>query len=200
MFALDPDVRGACGGLGHSGRLPDRRRSRGRAGARRTRPRARSSVRRPSWLPFGSVDYQRHGDEASVREAIAAAADGMDALLLPGFPLTHPDHEWLGRALAERSAGMPRSGPLRGAAVCATNAGRASCAVLGRGRAGTTPVFEALPMRPRDQLRKWRAIRCYRPSFRCSACTERPSRAPLDPARREDRLGTSRADALAGLA
>jgi LmbE family N-acetylglucosaminyl deacetylase len=54
-----------------------------------------------SWLPFGSVDYERHGEDDDVRAAVGAALTGADAVLLPGSPLSHPDHVWLVRALAE---------------------------------------------------------------------------------------------------
>lgn len=59
----------------------------------------------PSWLPFGSVDYERHGDETEVRSRVLEALAGADAVLLPGSPLTHPDHAWLVRTLA--SPGIP---------------------------------------------------------------------------------------------
>ena len=53
----------------------------------------------PVWLPYGSVDYERHGDEAEIRARVAEATVGADRVLLPGAPLTHPDHAWLVRAL-----------------------------------------------------------------------------------------------------
>ena len=53
----------------------------------------------PVWLTFGSVDYDRHGDEQSVRESVVARLDGADSVLLPGHPLSHPDHAWLVAAL-----------------------------------------------------------------------------------------------------
>lgn len=53
----------------------------------------------PVWLSYGSVDYERHGDEAEIRARVAEAIAGADHVLLPGAPLTHPDHAWLVRAL-----------------------------------------------------------------------------------------------------
>ncbi len=53
----------------------------------------------PVWLPFGSVDYERHGDEADVRRAAVEAVGAADRVLLPGSPLSHPDHEWLVQTL-----------------------------------------------------------------------------------------------------
>jgi len=54
----------------------------------------------PTWLPFGSIDYDRHASDDEVVES-ALEAIGADAfVLLPGFPLTHPDHAWLVDLLA----------------------------------------------------------------------------------------------------
>ena len=56
----------------------------------------------PRWLPFGSVDFERHGDDEDVVRAVRDVV-GEDALvLLPGWPLTHPDHAWLEALLGER--------------------------------------------------------------------------------------------------
>jgi hypothetical protein len=97
-----------------------------------------------------------------VRRAVAAAIDGADLVLLPGFPLTHPDHEWLMRTLA--GGGLDRrklalyaeqpytrrvgAGPLVPAWV--------SEAV------GRVSAFEPVRTQTRDRLAKWRAIRHYR--------------------------------------
>lgn len=117
----------------------------------------------PVWLPFGSVDYERHGNEAEVRRAVARAVAGADTVLLPGFPLTHPDHEWLVRTLvphvepdtaraahrfglyAEQPYTRRVGGPPE---VPAWLAGDAS--------------FEPRRAAPRDRLAKWRAIQEYR--------------------------------------
>jgi LmbE family N-acetylglucosaminyl deacetylase len=104
---------------------------------------------RPVWLPYGSVDYDRHGDEDEVREAVLAAVDGADSVIVPGLPLSHPDHLWLaelldgalGRGRGARYAEQPYT---RRAAVDPAAAGFAHTAV-----------------RLRDRVAKWRAIRCY---------------------------------------
>ena len=54
----------------------------------------------PRWLPFGSVDFERHGDDDDVWEAVRARVEGADVVLVPGSPLTHPDHAWLNGLLA----------------------------------------------------------------------------------------------------
>ncbi len=49
----------------------------------------------PMWLPFGSVDYERHASNEEVLEAVRDAVGEDSLVLLPGFPLSHPDHSWL---------------------------------------------------------------------------------------------------------
>ena len=64
----------------------------------------------PIWLPFGSVDYERHGDEAEIQRRVAEASAGADEVLLPGAPLTHPDHAWLVRTLVGSDLSCGRLG------------------------------------------------------------------------------------------
>jgi LmbE family N-acetylglucosaminyl deacetylase len=49
----------------------------------------------PTWLPFGSVDYERHASDEEVLGAVLDAVGEDSLVLLPGFPLSHPDHGWL---------------------------------------------------------------------------------------------------------
>ena len=103
----------------------------------------------PVWLPYGSVDYDRHGDEAEVRAAVLRALDGADWVVVPGLPLTHPDHAWLAELLA----------------------GALSHARVGRYaeqpytlRAAVDPAaagFARTSVRLDDGIAKWRAIRRY---------------------------------------
>ena len=102
----------------------------------------------PVWLSFGSVDYDRHGDEDDVRRAVRDAVAGADLVLLPGFPLSHPDHEWLAQTLA---AGPP-----------AARVGLYAEQPYTR-RVGRDPQsFRRVATQLQDRLAKWRAIRCYR--------------------------------------
>ena len=56
----------------------------------------------PRWLPFGSVDYERHGDDTAVWDAVHQVVDGAEVVLVPGSPLEHPDHAWLHDLLVAR--------------------------------------------------------------------------------------------------
>lgn len=116
----------------------------------------------PVWLPFGSVDYERHGDEEDVRRAVTPAVDGADLVLVPGFPLTHPDHEWLVRTLA---AGGPVG---RRVALYAEQPYTCRVGVEPKlpdwlsEAVGGASAFAPLRAQPRNRLAKWRAIRHYR--------------------------------------
>jgi LmbE family N-acetylglucosaminyl deacetylase len=48
----------------------------------------------PVWLPFSDHQYERGGSDAEIRAAVIEAG-GSSLVLLPGFPLEHPDHRWL---------------------------------------------------------------------------------------------------------
>lgn len=50
----------------------------------------------PVWLPFRDEQYAGRDDDA-LREALEPLLAGADALLTPGFPLVHRDHERLTR-------------------------------------------------------------------------------------------------------
>ncbi len=103
----------------------------------------------PVWLPFGSGDYELHGAETEVRDALLRALEGADSVLVPGFPLSHPDHAWLAKLLAG-ALGRWRVG--RYAEQPYTH------------RAGSDPAgagFERVPARLDDRIAKWRAIRRY---------------------------------------
>jgi LmbE family N-acetylglucosaminyl deacetylase len=59
----------------------------------------------PSWLSISEADYAAPRDEEAVWAAVAQAVAGADAVLVPGFPLTNPDHAWLSELLVRR---LPR--------------------------------------------------------------------------------------------
>jgi LmbE family N-acetylglucosaminyl deacetylase len=100
----------------------------------------------PRWLPFGSVDFERHGDDAAVWGAVHEVVDGAGAVLVPGSPLSHPDHAWLNALLSAkvppRALGLYAEQPY----------------TL---RAAGTPFANAT-VSARDRVAKWRAVRAYR--------------------------------------
>ena len=177
VFALDPDSTAPAGGW--DGRAGFR--TEGEAAvARRQEDRAACAIlgATPSWRPFGSVDYERHGDEEAVRQAISLAADGVDALLLPGFPLTHPDHEWLGRALAGTTIGCRRLGLYVEQPYARRTDGEPRVPPWAEEALGAQPVFRPVVASPRDRLAKWRAIRRYRSQLPLLGMTRSLRRRP----------------------
>jgi LmbE family N-acetylglucosaminyl deacetylase len=57
----------------------------------------------PVWLPFGAARDAPGAEGDEIWSAIADAARGADAILVPGFPLTYSEHEWLARLVLERA-------------------------------------------------------------------------------------------------
>jgi LmbE family N-acetylglucosaminyl deacetylase len=103
----------------------------------------------PVWLPFGSVDYERHGDEDEVRAAVENVVRGAGEVLVPGSPLTHPDHAWLVQVIGPVAAGAAR-------------VSRYAEQPYTRRDTGQPLGFERVRSSARDRLAKWRAIREYR--------------------------------------
>jgi LmbE family N-acetylglucosaminyl deacetylase len=157
VLALDPESEAPAGGWdGRAGFATE-----GEAAVRRRDEDRRACAvlgATPSWLPFGSVDYERHGSDDDVRARAGDALAGADAVLVPGSPLSHPDHAWLVRALAETPlpvVGLYAEQPYTRKDDAAPAAPSWLEDALG------TADFEPVGAVLRDRLAKWRAIRQY---------------------------------------
>ena len=117
----------------------------------------------PRWLPFGSVDFERHGDDDAVWHGIEVAVAGSDVVLVPGAPLTHPDHAWLHQLVRAR---VPESKLAFYAEQPYTL------------RQGAAP-FPSVRLGPRDRLSKWRAVRAYRSQLPLLGMRDGLRRGPL---------------------
>ena len=148
VLGCDPSSKAPAGGWDARGGFATEGES---ALARREEDRQACAVlgASPVWLPYGSGDYERHGAETEVRDAVLRALEGADSVLVPGLPLSHPDHAWLAELLAG-ALGRWRVG--RYAEQPYTR--RAQSDPAGAG-------FERVPARLDDRIAKWRAIRCY---------------------------------------
>jgi LmbE family N-acetylglucosaminyl deacetylase len=162
VFALDPGSTAETGGW--DGRAGFRTEG-DAARARREEDRAACAILgvTPLWLPFGSVDYERHGDEDAVWDAVRGTLEGAGVVLLPGSPLTHPDHEWLHTLVVER---LPAPRLARYAEQPYTL------------RASGAP-FARIDVGARDRLAKWRAVGAYRSQLPLLALAGRRSRLRL---------------------
>jgi len=158
VFALDPDSTTATGGWDRrAGFLTEGEAAR----ARREEDRVACAVLgvTPRWLPFGSVDYDRQGSDAEVWGAVTDALDAADVVLVPGFPLSHPDHARL-RTMAER---LPAG--VRGVYAEQPYTFREHA----------TP-FVPVAVGIRDRLAKWWAVRTYRSQLPLLGMTGRATR------------------------
>jgi LmbE family N-acetylglucosaminyl deacetylase len=62
------------------------------------------------WLNFADEQYDRHGGEAEIIPQVLAATRGADEVLIPGWPLSNPDHGWLTQALLRKRIECGRLG------------------------------------------------------------------------------------------
>jgi LmbE family N-acetylglucosaminyl deacetylase len=163
VFACDPDSTAPAGGwdarAGHATEGESARARRGEDG------RACAHVgATPVWLPFGSVDYDRHGTPEDVLNALAEVATGADELLIPGVPATHPDHAWLVRLLDGEWFSAKRGGYYH------------ETFYARRERRGRELVYGTVRSAPRDWLAKWRALHEYRSQLPLLGLTSRLAR------------------------
>jgi LmbE family N-acetylglucosaminyl deacetylase len=159
VFGGDPDSTAPAGGWDRRGGFPTEGEA---ARARREEDRLACAVigATPVPLAFGSVDYERGGDERAVHDAVVRALDAAQLVLLPGSPLSHPDHEWLARTLFE-GLGAPIG--LYAEQPYTLRSGREP-QVPGwlTAAVGGNLAFEPVTVGPRDRLAKWRSVRRYR--------------------------------------
>jgi LmbE family N-acetylglucosaminyl deacetylase len=175
-LACDPNSSAPAGGWDRRGGFATEGES---ARGRRDEDRRACAVlgARPVWLPFGSVDYERHGTDEDVRRAVLSVADGAGVVLLPGFPLSHPDHDRLVRELVAELDG--RRTALYAEQPYTRRAGGEpevpDWLAAGLGERTFAPVATGR----RDRLAKWRAIRCYRTQLPLLGMRRSLRRGPL---------------------
>jgi len=161
VFACDPESLVASGGWDERAGF----RTEGNAAIARRAEDARACALlgvTPAWLTFGSVDFDRRGDEDDVRAAVQERVDGADVVLLPGYPLTHPDHEWLLRTLAGAQLGAAAVGLYAEQPYAHRVDARRQAPGWLEEALGARPTFELVPATLGDRAAKWRAIRRYR--------------------------------------
>jgi LmbE family N-acetylglucosaminyl deacetylase len=55
-----------------------------------------------AWLPYFDEQYPRLGEDDEIWKGVLAALGDAETVLVPGFPLMHPDHRWLHDLVATR--------------------------------------------------------------------------------------------------
>ena len=148
VLACDPESEAPAGGWDARGGFA----SEGDAARGRRSEDARASALlgvAPTWFSFGSVDYERHASDDEVLESVLGVIGADSLVLLPGFPLSHPDHRWL-VDLVQPALGPPRVGLY------------AEQPYTMRAPETHEPRFEPIRVSASARIAKWRAMRAYR--------------------------------------
>jgi LmbE family N-acetylglucosaminyl deacetylase len=109
VFALDPASDAPANGWDTRGGFATEGEA---ATGRRDEDRAACSVigATPRWLTFRGGGYTNERAPEDVWSAVHHAVSGAAAVLVPGFPLTNPDHAWLSELLTARPLPCERVG------------------------------------------------------------------------------------------
>ena len=111
----------------------------------------------PVWLSYGDAVYERGGTDAEVAAAVLHAVDGADAVVVPGWPLRHPDHAWLAPLLVRELGSIRRVGLYLEQPYTWWHVGPPPAGPELAGGA----EFVHSRLRPSDWLAKWQATRSY---------------------------------------
>jgi len=139
-------------------------------GARRLEDRAACGIigADVDWLPYGYGDYGRRATDDNVWRAVTESCDGADTVLLPGFPLVHPDHVWLTELLLRQGLPSARVG-LYVEQPYAFNRRLRMRPALREPLAQMIPdgvEWRGIPVPAGKRVMKWRAVRAYRSQLR----------------------------------
>lgn len=118
----------------------------------------------PRWFDYGAQPYDRRASIEEVVSAVAAATEGADAVLVPGFPLAHADHAALTNGLLSHGLSCRRVGLYAEQPYSfdrsATPAGPVSDMPAAQVRSGTLTWQRASATRKHRDL-KLRAVKQY---------------------------------------
>lgn len=121
------------------------------------------------WLDFGAEPYKRRGTDSDIWAAVMAAARDADAVLIPGFPLTHPDHACLTELLLRRGLGAARIGFYAEQPYVFIQKAAPSASALApplKPVIAMPPVWTRLQVERAHRRAKLKAVRCYRSQLR----------------------------------
>ena len=163
---LRPGLDGPAGGWDRRGGFGTEGES---ARARREEDRRACAVlgATPVWLPFGSVDYERHGEDGDVREPSCAAVDECG----PGARSRVPAQPSRPRMARADVASAPRAGrvALYAEQPYTRREGASRSAAMARGARRARGV-RAGPSAPRDRAREVARDPSYSSQLPCSGC------------------------------
>jgi len=116
------------------------------------------------WMSFADEQYDRHGGEAEIIPQVLAATRGADEVLIPGWPLSNPDHGWLVQALLRRRIECGRLGLYVEQPYAFQLPGRAVPTVSPKlqSKLKAAPTWSSLASSSRDRRLKRQAVSAYR--------------------------------------
>jgi LmbE family N-acetylglucosaminyl deacetylase len=118
----------------------------------------------PQWVPASDMTYGRPFRPDLLLRAVRAAAAEADVVLVPGFPLVHPDHQAIARLILEARLDAPGLGVYVEEPYAAN---RASLLPPTPPPAVAGPVeWETIRAPATDRAAKRCALRCYRSQLR----------------------------------
>jgi LmbE family N-acetylglucosaminyl deacetylase len=109
VFALDPTSNAPANGWDSRAGFETEGDA---AAARRNEDRIACSIigANATWLPFRGSGYTPERSPDEVWDSVQRVVSGADAVLVPGDPLTNPDHAWLSELLTARPLPCRRVG------------------------------------------------------------------------------------------
>jgi LmbE family N-acetylglucosaminyl deacetylase len=138
--------------------------------ARREEDRAACEILGASirWLDFADEQYDRHGGEAEIGSAVLQAVKGADDVLIPGWPLSNPDHAWLSALLLKKRIDCGRLGLYveQPYTFQRPDGAPPATAPAIQGKLPTLPAWHPLALSPLDWALKGRAMKAYRSQLR----------------------------------
>jgi LmbE family N-acetylglucosaminyl deacetylase len=124
---------------------------------------------RSHWLPYGDETYGRDAADNEIWTEIRAVINGVDLVLVPGFPLRLADHRWLANLVAARRSELDCPIWLYGEQPYAAGSllrARAALPPDGAGPPGLPVTWRRIRTSPADRVAKLRAISKYHSQLR----------------------------------
>ncbi len=115
-----------------------------------------------TWLPFNGVQYGREVGDDQVWRSILESARGADVVLLPGWPLSHPDHMWVAKLVLQRGFPGVQLGLYAEQPDASRRDTEPEIAPILLPHVEPSEGTTRVRVSARDRRRKWRACQAYR--------------------------------------
>jgi LmbE family N-acetylglucosaminyl deacetylase len=124
----------------------------------------------PVWFPFNGIQYDASRNPDRLWDALQPYARDADMLLLPGYPLTHPDHAWISQSVFARAATACAVGFFAEQPYARAANPTGSLDGVRTGVESEALRWETIPAGLPERIAKGRACRAYWSQFRGWSC------------------------------